>query len=431
MSKVLIKNGLVIDPSQNLEKVADIYVVDGKIAEIGEKLEYSCDTVINAEGHWVTPGFVELHAHFREPGFEHKEDIASGSRAAVKGGYTTVCVMPNTSPVIDNEALVTFVSTRAATVGLVKLHVIGAISKGLKGEQLAEMAFMKRAGAVAFSDDGNPVMNAQLMRNAMEYASMLGLPIISHAEDMNLSRPGVINEGFISTKLGLPAMPKAAEEVMIARDIILAELTGAHLHIAHVSTARGVELIRQAKARGVRVTAEVTPHHLLLTDQLVAESSFDPNTKVNPPLREECDAEALLAGLLDGTIDAIATDHAPHHQDDKDLEYNYAAFGISGLETAFAALNQLVSEGKLPRQVLIDKLTAAPARALNLNVGTLQMGQPADITIIDPSEKWLVTAEALATKGKNTPWLGQELTGKVKTVLVNGQIKLHQGELYG
>lgn len=431
MLKILIKNGLVIDPAQGLEQVTDVYIVNGLIKEIGTDLNKEADKIIDATGKVVTPGFVEIHAHFREPGMEEREDILSGSMSAINGGYTTVCVMPNTVPVIDNEPMVTFIKAKARAANLAKIEAIGAVSKGQKGKELAEMAYMKRSGAVAFSDDGNAIHDSQLMRNALEYSNMLESIVISHPEDTSLYRNGTMNEGYISTKLGLPAIPKAAEEIMIARDIILAEVTKSRLHVAHVSTAAGTDLIRQAKARGVRVTAEVTPHHLVFTDQLVDETQFDTNTKMSPPLREAEDCQALLEGLLDGTIDAIATDHAPHHLDDKNVEYDYAAFGITGLETSFAALyTALVKTDKLSLNQLVAKLTIAPATVLNLDRGTLAVGKPADVTIIDCEQTWQVTPDTLQTKGKNTPWLNRELQGKVQTVLVNGIIKLAEGEFH-
>lgn len=426
---LLITNGRVIDPAAGLDSVADVLVRDGKITAIGRESavgdarDVHDIRVVDASGLIVAPGLIDMHVHLREPGQEWKEDIASGTRAAAAGGFTSVAAMPNTVPVIDDRPGVEYVLRAAARAGAVNVYPIGAITKGSKGEELAEMGDMYEVGAVAFSDDGRPVMNAEVMRCALEYARMFPVPVIAHCEDTNLSNEGYMNLGPASSALGLRGMPNAAEDVMVARDLILAGLTGGRLHVAHVSTAGAVELIRQAKRRGVRVTAEVAPHHLALTDRAVADSVYDTNTKVNPPLRTAADVAALVEGLRDGTIDAIASDHAPHHRDDKEVEYMYAAFGISGLETALPlALTVLCGEHGFPIAEVLRLLTAGPARALGLDRGTLAVGAAADITLIDPRREVVVDPATFYSKGKNTPFAGRRLRGAAVMTIVGGRI---------
>jgi dihydroorotase len=371
----------------------------------------------------VCPGFVDLHCHLREPGFEEKETITTGTRAAVRGGFTTVCCMPNTEPPIDNRDIVELVQNRAASEGMAHVLPIGCISRGRRGEVLVNMEELAEAGVVGFSDDGNPVVNSGLMRSAMERVQLLDLPIIDHCEHPVLSGKGVINEGKIADTLGFQGIPPMSEEIIIARDIALAELTGAKLHIAHVSTARSVELIRDAKWRGVHITSEVTPHHLTLTEEQVIWMRCQ--AKVNPPLRTKKDTEALVRGLREGILDAIATDHAPHTLADKACDFSSAAFGISGLETALGVLIGLVHQGKLDLATLISKLTVEPAKVIgrdSLGLGSLRIGAPADVTIFDPEAEWTVNPVSFASKGKNTPWAGYSLRGKVMATLVGGEL---------
>ena len=475
---LVLKGARVIDPSRNLD-LEDGWVViyQGRIAGYGAgmtiipaehvQLDRATLRTVELPAHWIlAPGFVDLHAHLREPGFEGKETIASGARAAARGGFTTICCMPNTNPVIDSRATLDYVLARAQSVPA-RVRPIAAISKGEDGRELSEMAELAEAGAVAFSDDGRPVQSSRLMRLALEYAAPLGLPVVEHCQDDDLVSGGVMNEGAVATMLGLRGWPATGEETMLARDLALVRLTGARYHAAHLSTAGSVALIRAAKAEGLPVTAEVTPHHLLLTDSWVAGERtgplaealaaegmtlppgvrYDTNTKVNPPLRTAADCEALLLGLLDGTIDAIATDHAPHTQVDKDCEYGEAAFGISGFETALAALLALVRAGKLPLATLIAALTSRPAAAWKLDAGTLRTSGPlvwkrvhdagtwgisagsvlepgadADIVIFDPDEVWTVDPARFASHGRNTPLAGIELRGRVRMTLLGGEV---------
>ncbi len=421
---LLIKKGRVIDPANEIDQTADVLVVDGKISAVGtinDKDIKDCQ-VINAVGKLVLPGFIDMHVHLREPGFEAKETIATGTRAAAKGGFTSVACMPNTNPVIDNQALVEFVKSRAKAEGKVNVFPIGAITKGSKNQELAEIGDMYYAGAVAISDDGQPVANAQLMRLAMQYAKMFGVPVISHCEDKDLVADGVMNEGFYSTLFGLRGITRAAEETMIARDIMLAELTGAHLHIAHVSTRGSVELVRMAKKRGVSVTAEATPHHFSLTEESV--KSYDTSTKVNPPLRSADDVLAIKDGLKDGTIDIIATDHAPHTIEEKDVEYNYAPFGMVGLETAWGiTCQELVESGYLTLNDAVRKLTCNPASTFKLmGKGSLGIGCDADITIVDPEIEEVVDPKAFESKGRNSAFAGRKLKGLPVCTIVGGNI---------
>ncbi len=428
MPDVLIRGGRVIDPASKIDAVLDVLVEDGKIKMVKKDISLKSADVIDAPGLIVCPGLIDMHVHLREPGREDEETIASGTRAAVRGGFTSVACMPNTDPVADNASVIEFILERARNEGVAHVLPIGAITKGLKGEELSEMGELMRVGAVAFSDDGNSVMNAEVMRRALEYSEMLDILIIVHAEDVNLSKRGQMNEGFYSTLLGLKGAPAAAEEAMIARDLILAEMTEARLHIAHVSTAGSVRLIRQAKERGMRVTCEATPHHLVLTEALLA--TYDTNCKVNPPLRTEVDVLALREGLKDGTIDAIASDHAPHALHEKEREFDYAPFGIVGLETALPLmLAELVESDELSYTQLIEKLSCNPARILGFEGGSLSVGNPADITMFDPKAKVKVDTNSFASKSKNSPLGGWELIGMAKYVLVDGKLVLRDGRV--
>jgi dihydroorotase len=418
---LLIRNARVIDPAAMLDAVADLLIDGDIIKQIGPRLAAGDGTeIIDATGKVVCPGFIDIHTHLREPGYEYKETVATGTRAAAAGGFTAVCCMANTDPVNDNGSITEYILERARTEGRVHVYPIGAVTRGLRGEELAELAELADSGCVAFSDDGHCVMNAALYRRAMEYTLPFGTPLISHAEDHTLSRDAAMNEGVVSTELGLPGAPAAAEETMVARDIILAELTGAHVHIAHVSTAGAVRLIRDAKARGVRVTAEVTPHHLVLTEEAVR--SFDPNTKMNPPLRTKRDAEILLEALADGTIDCIATDHAPHAVSEKEGEYDRAAFGVVGLETAVAVLlDRLVRPGLLPLDTLVARMSRDPARLLNLPGGTLAPGTRADVTILDLERELTVDPPRFHSRSRNTPFAGWRLRGSPWMTIVSGK----------
>lgn len=420
MSKLLIKGGTVVFPDRC--EVCDILTDGKKIVKIAKNVEDKEATILEAKGLHVFPGLIDMHVHLREPGYEYKEDIASGSAAAVRGGFTQVCCMPNTDPVCDNAAVVGYIVARGKEVGLCKIRPIGAITKGESGEQLAEIGKMKDAGAVAISDDGRPVSNARIMRLAMEYASDFGLICLSHCEDKNLVDGGVVNEGYNSTLAGLKGIPRAAEEIMLAREIILAETLGKRVHICHVSTKGGVQLLREAKKRGVAVTAETCPHYFTLTDDVVM--SFDANTKVNPPIREAEDVEAIKEGLKDGTLDCIVTDHAPHHRDEKNVEYNLAAFGISGIETSFSlSYTYLVKGGVLTLGQLADRMSAAPARILGLEGGRIAEGEAADIMLADLNAEYVIDSKDFVSKGKNTPFNGTRVNGKVCCTIVDGEIK--------
>ena len=428
MSDLLLKGGRVIDPSQKLDEVADVLIRDGKIAEVGKDLKAENVEVKDVTGMIVCPGLVDIHCHLREPGLERKETIATGTRAAAAGGFTTVLPMPNTAPVADSPASILYVRDRAKEVGVVHVYPIGAITKGSKGQELAEMSAMADAGAVAFSDDGRPVDSSRMMRLAMEYSLITKLPLIAHEEDLALVDDGDMNEGAVSTVLGLRGNPAASEETMIARDIILARLTGARLHIAHVSTAHGVQLIREAKAEGLPITAEVTPHHLTLTEEAVR--TYDTNTKVNPPLRTKGDVDALSEGLKDGTIDCVATDHAPHTVEDKVVEYHYAANGISGFETALPVLwTELVQEGRLTAMELIDKMSTSAAKIMNLPAGTLETGAAADVIVIDPDTILAVDKNEFYSKGKNTPYHERLLSGWPMLTVVDGVVVMEDRKI--
>jgi dihydroorotase len=418
---LLIRGGRVIDPAGGIDAVQDVLVEAGTIKRVGPKLPApERAEVVDATGKIVCPGFIDIHVHLREPGLEYKETVATGTRAAAAGGFTAVCCMANTSPVNDNGAVTDYILAKARTEGAVRVYPIGAVTRGLLGAELAEMAELAESGCVAFSDDGKPVMNAALYRHAMEYVLPFGTPVISHAEDVHLSRGTCMNEGVVSTELGLGGAPAAAEDIMVARDILLAELTGAHVHIAHLSTAGAVRLVREGKARGIRVTAEVTPHHLVLTDEAVR--TYDPNTRMAPPLRTKRDVEALVEGLADGTIDCIATDHAPHALSEKEGEFDHAAFGIVGLETAVAVLlDRLVRPGLLPLTTLVSRLSADPARVLGLPGGSLGVGAPGDVTVLDLERELTVDPARFLSRSRNTPFGGWALRGGPVATIVGGR----------
>lgn len=422
MTALFIKNGRVVDPATGKDGKFNVVLMDGKVAEVkqGGKAPRGA-AVIDAKGMIVSPGFIDMHVHLRDPGYEYKEDIESGTRAAAAGGVTSVLCMPNTEPVNDCASVTDYILDTAHRVGSVNVFPAGAISRGLKGEGLADIGDMAAAGVKALTDDGRPVMDGGLMRRGMEYAMAFDLPIISHSEDLGLAVNGVMNEGDVSVELGLRGIPAAAEESIVARDIMIAELVGARLHIAHVSTAGSIKLISDAKGRGVRVTAEATPHHLTLTDDAV--SDYDPNTKVNPPLRTEADRRALIKALADGTIDAIATDHAPHNIIDKEAGFEEAAFGLIGLETMLPLMIGLVKEHNLSMERMIEALTVAPAAILNLDgKGSLRKGTDADITIFDPNQSYTIQAARFASKSRNTPFEGLRVQGQVRYTIVDGDV---------
>ena len=427
--KILIREGHLLDPSQGLDAVGDILIEDGRIREIntGDKdqkkkdiEDFHIDRIIDASGFIVLPGLIDMHVHLREPGFEYKETIATGTMAAVKGGFTTVCCMPNTCPVNDNASVTEFIKRKASQEGYCTVLPIGAITKGQKGEELAEIGTMRNEGCIAFSDDGQPVMSSMIMRRALEYSKAFNVPVISHCEDLTLSEGGVMNEGLMSLTLGLKGIPAEAEQIMIFRDILLAELTGGKLHIAHVSTEGSVRLIRNAKKRGVNVTAETCPHYFSLTEDAVKD--YDTNAKMNPPLRTARDIEAIKEGLRDGTIDVIATDHAPHHRDEKMKEFDLAPFGISGLETALGLSLRLVGEGTLTMGQLVEKMAHNPARILSIDKGALKAGSDADIIVVDRNKEFTVEPERFISKGKNTPFEGWELRGSPVLTMYKGKI---------
>ncbi|HEX5480328.1 MAG TPA: dihydroorotase [Dehalococcoidia bacterium] len=437
--RIIIRGGRVIDPAGRFDAVADVLIEDGVVRAVGPKLDASVAREIDARGLVVAPGFIDIHTHLRDPGLEYKEDIASGTRAAARGGFTTVCAMPNTQPAMDTRATVEYVLRRASEAGVVRVLPIGAVSVRREGRALAELGDLADAGCIAFSDDGSPVADATLMRRALEYASGLDLPIIDHCEDPSLAHDAVMHEGWVSTRLGLRGAPAAAEAAMVERDIALAAATGGRVHIAHVSTRPAVEGVRRAKAAGVRVTAEVTPHHLTLDDEIVAFGAaggdqllYDTNAKVNPPLRSRDDVDACVAGLADSTIDCIATDHAPHAVTEKLCEFDEAAFGISGIETAFGLSMRLVQDGRIELPALIERLTLGAVTALGLErfapgIGTLAPGAPADVVVLDPAHIWTVEPASFASKGKNTPLAGVALTGAVVMTIAGGRL-VHESE---
>lgn len=419
--RLLIKNGRVIDPKNGMDEVCDLLLDGGIIQKTGVSLTDTEATVIDAAGRVVAPGLIDLHVHFREPGLEYKENIETGSKAAARGGVTTVVCMPNTSPVIDNAPLVEYVMNRGRKVGLTNVLTAGCISKGQKGEELAEIGELKAAGAVGISDDGRPVRSPLLMRRALEYAKMFDIPVMSHCEDLDLVDDGSMNEGYMSTYLGVRGIPKAAESVAVTRDILIAEEVEGRLHICHVSTRNAIEAIRAAKKRGVKVTAETAPHYFSLTDQ--ACDGFNTNAKMNPPLRDEDDLQAVIEGLMDGTLDAIATDHAPHHVDEKEQEFDLALNGIVGLETSLAVgITYLVKTGKLTMSQLIEKMSVNPAKIIGIDRGSLKEGKAADLVIFDPEATYKVDVNDFASKGKNSPYDGFTLNGRVEVTIVGGEI---------
>ncbi|MDR1048709.1 MAG: dihydroorotase [Synergistaceae bacterium] len=424
--KTAIRNGILVLP-EGMKK-GDLLIEDGKIAAAGaspDAEEWAGAEVFDASGLLVSPGLIDLHAHLREPGHEYKETIASGTRAAARGGFTAVCCMANTHPVNDTASVTTLIREKAEREGSVRVYPIGAATKGLKGEELTEMGELSEAGAVAISDDGKSIADANRMRLVLCYARHFGLPVVNHPEDSALVNGGAMNEGYWSTVLGLPGITRAAEETVIARDCALAELEGAHLHVAHVSTAGGAEIVRSFKARGAKITAETAPHYLYATDAWV--QGYDTNTRVNPPLRTEADVKALIAALKDGTIDCIATDHAPHHIDDKNVEYALADVGISGFETALGvSWTALVVPGHMTPERLLEKMTAAPAKVFSLPGGTLALGEPADVTLIDPAAEWTVDTGTFLSKGKNNPFHGRKLTGRAIRVYVGGKLAFEE-----
>jgi dihydroorotase len=419
MSRLRIHGARVLDPASGRDETLDVDVEGGRIRAVGADLTGSVKQVIEGDGLWLAPGLVDLHVHLREPGQEYKEDIESGTRAAAAGGFTTVCCMANTEPVNDCVAVTEFIQRRAREVGHVRVEIIAAATQGLCGEAMTEMGLLAAAGAVAFSDDGAPIMDAGVMRTVLEYARGVGRPVVEHCEDLNLRGKGVVHEGPHSTYAGLPGSPAEAEIVHVARNLELARLTGAHLHIAHVSAAGSVERIREAKEAGVRVTAEVTPHHLALTDEGIR--TYDTNTKMAPPLRSARDREALREGLADGTINCVATDHAPHVFHEKDVEYIDAPFGVVGLETALPVVLELVRTDRLSALDAVACLTVRPARVFGLRAGTLEVGAPADLVLIDPDLAWKVMPESLLSRSKNSAFLGRELRGRVVQTFVEGR----------
>jgi dihydroorotase len=422
---ILIKGGRVLDPGRFVG-IADVLIDNGKIAALGQNLPAPAEArTIQASGKVVMPGFVDLHVHFREPGFEYKETIQSGSAAAVAGGFTTVCCMPNTNPVNDNQAVTEFMLERSRLAGLANVLPIGAITKGSEGKELAEIGDLRRSGCVAISDDGKPVMNSLVMRRAMEYALAFDLAVVDHCEDLHLAEGGCMNEGLISTELGLPGIPAAAEDVMVARNLSLSELTGARLHLAHISTTGSVRMVREAKGRGIHVTAEACPHHFMLTEELVR--GYNTHAKMNPPLRTWADVQAIKEGLRDGTIDVIATDHAPHATQEKQQDFTEAPFGIVGLETALPLTLGLVEEGVLSLEQAVQKLTSAPATAFGLNKGTLAVGADADVVIVDQHEPWEVDPTKFRSKSRNTPFAGWKVKGRVHVTIVGGKVVFETG----
>ena len=428
MRPILISGGRVIDPSRGTDAVSDVYLADGKVQAVGRDLGRPDDAlVLQAAGKIVAPGLIDLHVHLREPGQEDIETVATGAMAAAAGGFSAVCAMPNTDPVTDNQAAVGFIVSQAQRAGKARVYPIGAISLGQKGQQLAEFGELVGAGAVAVSDDGKPVVSSHMMRTALEYARTFEIPVADHCEDPTLSAGGAMHEGLVSTRLGLKGIPAAAEEIMVARDILLAELTGGHIHLCHMSTSGSVELIRRAKEKGIRVTAEACPHHFTLTHE--ACEGYNTNAKMNPPLREDEDREAIRQGLRDGTIDVICTDHAPHHYDAKEREFDDAPNGIIGLETALGlAVTELVDTGLLDLPGLINRMSVMPAKIFNLMGGTLAPGAAAEVVVFDAAERWTVRPEEFYSKSRNTPFGGRELRGRARATIVRGHLVYQRGD---
>ena len=429
MKRLLIRNGRVVDPSQGLDQGLDVLIENGSVAALGERLDPPAKTkVFDAAGMVVAPGFIDLHAHLREPGFEHKETIESGCRAAVSGGFTAVCCMADTDPVNDDPAVTSFILKRAEQVGLARVHPIGAVSVGLKGEEMAEIGEMVSAGAVAISDDRRPVTNAQLFRRALEYARSFDVPVAAHEEDLDLSDGGSMHEGGVSTRIGLRGMPTSSEEVMVARDVLLAELTGGRLHLCHVSTSTALDLVRTAKQRGLAVTCEVAAHQFVLTDEDVAGANYDPNWKTNPPLRSASEVESILQAIYDGTVDAIVSDHEPHHADEKELDFADAPFGIVGLETAVPlALDRLVHGRVIGLMQLVRLMSTRPAEIFGLPGGSLREGAPADLTVLDLRALRKVDPSRFQSRSSNTPFAGMRLKGWPAATIVGGEIVWQAG----
>ena len=429
MRPIVLRGGRVIDPSRDFDETADVLIQDGRIAAVGAGLGAPDGAEVReVRGAVVAPGLVDIHVHLREPGNEDVETIASGARAAAAGGFTTVCAMPNTDPVTDNQAAVGFIVRQSVRAGLTRVYPVGAISVGQKGEQLSEFGEMVGAGAVAVSDDGKPVVSSHLMRTALEYARTFDIPVADHCEEPTLASGGVMHEGLVAARLGLKGIPAAAEEIMVERDILLAQLTGAHVHLCHVSTRGSVDLIRRAKEQGIRVTAEVTPHHLALTDG--ACEGYDTHAKMNPPLREAADVAALRAALKEGVIDCVASDHAPHAYDAKEAAFDDAPFGIIGLETAFAvAYTELVESGLFTLPELIARMSTAPAKLLGLAGGTLSLAAPADVVVLDVTARWKVDPTLFFSKSRNTPFAGRALAGRAALTLVGGKV-VHEAEAH-
>ncbi|TVR54057.1 MAG: dihydroorotase [Gemmatimonadales bacterium] len=429
MSKrpLFLKGGRVVDPSTGTDQILDLLLSDGQVTAVGSELDAPEGArVVDCAGKVVTPGLIDVHVHLRQPGGEHKETIASGARAAAAGGFTAVCAMPNTDPVIDSPATVGFVAAAGRDAGSARVYPVGALSLGQKGERLTEIGELVEAGAVAITDDGLPVMDSGLMRRALEYASGFDIPVADHAEDLGLSRGGVMNEGVVSARLGLRGKPNASEDVHTLRDLLVAELTGGHIHLQHVSTRASVDAIRRAKARGVRVTAEATPHHLLLTEEAV--DGYRTEAKMNPPLRAEEDRKAVIAGFLDGTLDILATDHAPHHYDEKEQAFDDAPFGIVGLETAVGLiLTHFVGKGEMELATFVERASCQPARAFRLPGGTLAKGSPADVTVLDLEATWTVDPRRFLSLSRNTPFTEWALTGRAVMTVVGGRVVWEEG----
>ena len=426
--KVLLKGGRVMNPAADFDETADVLIENGKVAKIAKDIPTDDADVYDVTGKLVTPGLIDLHVHFREPGQEAKEDFESGSKAAVAGGFTTVATMPNTNPVVDSAALVRSLKKRAEDVARCHVEIIGAVTKGQQGKELAELGDMVQAGAVAFSDDGHFDPTAKVLLNAYDYLHAFDKVIINHEEETSLVEDGVMNEGHRSAMLGMKGRPTVAEDIAVARDVMLAEYAGARVHVAHMSAARAVDIVRQAKKRGVRVTAEVTPQHLTMTDDCV--NLYDSSTKINPPLRTQADCDALLAGLKDGTIDAIVTDHSPHAQEEKDREYMFAPSGFPGLETSLGVmLTDLYHAGKLDLKTIISKMTWEPAKVFKLDAGTLNVGSAADSTVIDPDKEWVVDAKNFYTKGSHSPFIGRKFKGKAVMTFVDGKMMMRDGKV--
>jgi dihydroorotase len=423
MARLLIRHGRVLDPSRDLDAEVDCLIEDGRIAAIGRDLPSEGAELLDAEGAWVAPGFIDVHAHLREPGQEYKEDLATGGTAAVAGGFTRVACMANTDPVNDDPSVTSYILERAAKESPARIHPIAAATRGLEGQVMTEMMALREAGAIAFSDDGATIMDTLVMRRVLDYSTLAGAPVIVHAEDCHLRGGGVVNEGPISTRLGLPGNPAAAEEIMVARDIRLAELTGAHLHVAHVSTAGAIDLIRRAREAGIRVTAEATPHHLTLTDE--ATMQYDTSTRVAPPLRRPSDVEALRRALAEGVIDVIATDHAPHAVYEKEVEFTEAPPGMIGLETAVAVTMALVREGYLTPLEYVRRLSTQPARIFGLEGGSLAEGSLGDVVLVDPEREWTYDTSLGFSRSRNSPWDGQRLKGRVLATIVEGRLVYH------